>query len=82
MFNSSNKGDILLQGFHRIWFTPDEVAQVIAVCEERLLKTKTIAAPFTVADIQGGILKQYLIEEDYLAPSQVCPFIFKTLYCR
>ena len=50
---------------------PDEVAQIITSCEERLLKNKVIAEPFTVAEIQGGILKKYLIEEDYLAPHKV-----------
>ena len=37
-------------------------------CEERLLKAKIIDAPFTVAEIQGGILKQHLTDEDYTAP--------------
>ena len=47
------------------------MAQVIAACEERLLKTKVIGAPLTVAEIQGGILKQHLINEDYVAPLMV-----------
>ena len=59
------------QGFKRILFSPDEVTQVIAACEERLLKTKVIGAPFSVAEIQGGILKQHLIDEDYTAPLMV-----------
>ena len=42
----------------------------MAACEERLLKTKVIGASFTVAEIQGGILK-HLIEEDYAAPLMV-----------
>ena len=62
---------LIPQGFKRILFSPDEVAQVIAACEERLLKTKVIIAPFTVAEIQGGILKQHLIDEDYVAPLMV-----------
>ena len=60
-----------LQGFKRILYTPDEAAQVIASCEERLLKDKTIAEPFTAVKIQEGILKKYLVEEDYMAPHQV-----------
>ena len=50
---------------------PDEVAQIIASCEEQLLKSKVITAPFTAAEIQGGILKEHLIKEDYLAPHKV-----------
>ena len=47
---------------------PDEVAQIITSCEERLLKNKVITEPFTVAEIQGGILKKHLIEEGLLSP--------------
>ena len=47
---------------------------MITACEERLLKAKTIDVPFTVAEIQGGILKEHLIEEDYAAPTQVYLF--------
>ena len=50
---------------------PDEVAQIITHCEERLIQAKTIMEPFSVAKIQGGILKEYLIEEDYLVPHKV-----------
>ena len=60
-----------MYGFKQIWFTPDEVAQIITACEERLLKDQTITTPFSVADIQGGVLKEHLIEEDYLTPKKV-----------
>ena len=50
---------------------PDEAVQIIAHCEERLLKAKIITEPFIVAEIQGGILKEYLTDEDYLAPHKV-----------
>ena len=50
---------------------PDEVAQIIAHCEERLIKAKIITRPFSATEIQGGILKEYLIDEDYLAPQKV-----------
>ena len=43
----------------------------ITQCEERLIQEKVIMEPFTVTQIQGGILKEYLIEEDYLAPQKV-----------
>ena len=59
------------QGFKWILYTPDEAAQIIASCEGRLLKTGTIKEPFTATEIQGGILKEYLIEDDYIAPYQV-----------
>ena len=52
-------------------FTPDEVAQIIAQCEERLMKANIISQPFTATEIQGGILKGYLQDEDYLAPYKV-----------
>ena len=66
---------LFFQGFKRIFFTPDEVAQIISACEERLLQDKVITAPFTATEIQGGILKQYLIDDDYTAPLKVW-FIF------
>ena len=50
---------------------PGEVAQIIVACGERLLKDKVIDASFTVAKIQGGVVKQHLIDEDYLAPVKV-----------
>ena len=50
---------------------PDEAAEIIAQCEERLIQKKVITEPFTATQIQGGILKEYLIEEDYLAPQKV-----------
>ena len=54
------------QGFKWILYTPDEAAQIIASCEGRLLKAGTIKEPFTAMEIQGGILKEYLIEDDYI----------------
>ena len=61
----------MTQGFCCVWYTPDEAAQIIASCEERLLKANTITKPFTVAEIQGGILKDHLCEDDYLMPHKV-----------
>ena len=60
-----------MQGFRHIFYTPDEVAQIIAHCEERLIKAKIITGPFSATEIQGGILKEHLIDEDYLAPQKV-----------
>ena len=60
-----------MQGFQHIFFTPDEVAQIIAHCEERPMKANIISQPFTVAEIQGGVLKDHLQDEDYLAPHKV-----------
>ena len=59
------------QGFRRILITPDEAAEIISHCEERLIQNKTITEPFSAAQIQGRILKEHLIEEDYLAPQKV-----------
>ena len=60
-----------MQGFRCIFYTPDEVAQIIAHCEEHLIKAKIITGPFSATEIQGGVLKEYLIDEDYLAPQKV-----------
>ena len=51
------------------------MAQIISACEERLIKDKVITAPFTATEIQGGVLKQYLIDDDYTAPLKVW-FVF------
>ena len=59
------------QGFKWILYMLDKAAQIIASCEGHLLKAGTIKEPFTAMEIQGGILKEYLIEDDYLAPYQV-----------
>ena len=50
---------------------PDEAAEIISHCEERLMQNKIIPEPFSAAQIQGGILKEHLIEEDYLAPQKI-----------
>ena len=63
--------DYSFRVFRRIFFTPDEAAQVISACEEHLLQSKVITAPFSAAEIQGEVLKQYLIDEDYTAPLKV-----------
>ena len=60
-----------MQGFRHIFYTPDEAAQIIAHSEERLIKAKIITGPFSATEIQGGILKEHLIDEDYLAPQKV-----------
>ena len=60
-----------MQGYRHIFYTPDEAAQIIAHCEECLIKAKIITGPFSTTKIQGGILKEYLIDDDYLAPQKV-----------
>ena len=60
-----------MQGFRRIFYTPDEAAQIIAHCKECLIKAKIITGPFSTTEIQGGVLKEFLIDEDYLAPQKV-----------
>ena len=59
------------QGFKQILYMPDKVAEIIASCEGWLLKAGTIKESFTAMEIQGGILKEYLTEDDYMAPYQV-----------
>ena len=53
------------QGFKRFLFSPSEAAQIIAACEAHLDEK------YTMDQIRGGILKEKLIEEDYLAPFKV-----------
>ena len=50
---------------------PVEVMHIIAACENWLLAAKIIDCPFSVADIHGGVLKEHLTMEDYLAPLEV-----------
>ena len=57
-----------------VLYTPDEAAQIICVCEEWLLKDKVITDRFTAVEIQGGILKEHLIPDNYLAPQRVSNF--------
>ena len=59
------------QHFKWILYMLDETVQIIASCEGCLLKAGTIKEPFMATEIQGGILKEYLTEDDYLAPYQV-----------
>ena len=60
-----------IQGFTRVFFTLDEAAQIISCCKEWFLTNKTITDRFMAAEIQGGVLKEHLIPEDYLAPQKV-----------
>ena len=57
-----------------------EAAHVIAACENRLLAAKIIDHPFSVDEIRGGVLKEYLTMEDYRAPLEVSTFPFICLY--
>ena len=68
-----NKIFIILQGFKHIWFMPEEAAQIITACEERVLASHIITAPFSMAEIQGGIHKDHLVEDNYLAPNEMSP---------
>ena len=43
------------------------------------MKANIISQPFTATEIQGGILKEYLQEEDYLAPYKVNIGMWPTL---
>ena len=54
-----------------IFYMPDEAAEIIAVCEEHLIKSGARTTAFTLDKLRGGILKDILMEEDYLAPQQV-----------
>ena len=43
------------------------------------MKANIISQPFTATEIQGGILKEYLQDGDYLAPYKVTIGIWPTL---
>ena len=43
------------------------------------MKANIISQPFTATEIQGGILKEYLQDEDYLAPYKVTIGVWSTL---
>lgn len=59
------------QGFKRFYFTPGEAGQVIAECEERIFRETGERKSFTVEEIRGGVLRDYLKDEDYMAPFKV-----------
>ena len=67
---------------------PDKAAQIISCWEEWLLAAGTITDRFTAAEIQGGVLKDHLIPEDYLAPQKVIThnliivYIFAHMFSR
>ena len=48
-----------------------EVGEVMASCEARLLKAKTISQPFTAKEIAEGALQEHLTQEDYNTPLKV-----------
>ena len=50
---------------------PNEAAKIITACEECLIKSGARTTAFTQDELRGGILKDVLTEEDYLAPQQV-----------
>ena len=64
------------QGFKQFLYTPMEVGEVMASCEARLLKAKTISWPFTAKEIAEGALQEHLTQEDYDAPLKVKIFFF------
>ena len=57
---------------------PMEVGEVMASCEARLLKAKTISWPFTAKEIAEGALRDHLTQEDYDAPLKVKILTFQT----
>ena len=64
------------QGFKRFLYTPMEAGEVMASCEARLLKAKTISRPFTAKEIAEGALREHVTQEDYDAPLKVKIFNF------
>ena len=72
------------QGFKRFLYTPMEAGEVMASCEARLLKAKTISRPFTAKEIAEGALWEHLTQEDYDAPLKVKIFKlfnFQKMFC-
>ena len=64
------------QGFKHFLYTLMEAGEVMASCEARLLKAKTISQPFTAKEIAEGALREHLTQEDYDAPLKVKIFNF------
>ena len=60
-----------IQGFEWFLYTPMEAGEVMASCEARLLKAKTISRPFMAKEIAEGALWEHLTQEDYDAPLKV-----------
>ena len=56
---------------------PMEVGEVMASCEARLLKAKTISWPFTAKEIAEGALRDLLTQEDYDTPLKVKILTFR-----
>ena len=50
---------------------------MMASCEARLLKAKTISWPFTAKEIAEGALWDHLTQEDYNAPLKVKILTFR-----
>ena len=48
---------------------------MMASCEARLLKAKTISQPFTAKEIAEGALWEHLTQEDYDGPLKVKIFL-------
>ena len=55
-------------------YTASEAAHVISTCENHLKREKISDKPFTVDEIRGGILKDFLTDANYLAPFEVTIF--------
>ena len=75
----------ILSSFFSLWFTsfhscralvvwlspPVKLPKLFQPVRDRALLEGTHDSPFSVEEIKGGILKQFLKEEDYIAPLQV-----------
>ena len=55
-------------------YTASEAAHVISACKNWLKKERVCNESFTVDEIRGGILKDFLMDADYLAPFEVTIF--------
>ena len=64
------------QGFKHFLYMPMEAGEVMASCEARLLKAKTISQPFMTKEIAEGALWEHLTQEDYDTPLKVKIFNF------
>ena len=53
-----------------------QAAHVISACENCLKKEGVCFKPFTVDEIRGGLLKEFLTDSNYLAPFEVIYIFF------
>ena len=59
-----------------------EAAHIISASKNHLKKEGVCVKPFTVGEIRGGLIREFLTDSNYLAPSDVIYIFFiSALFC-